>query len=64
MSSKGQFLMSLDTARLIHLDGVWSVNPFTRRGSLLHARADEPGSDRRGEVRAERALPLFLAVSA
>jgi len=46
-------------AALIHLDGVWSDNPFTRRGHLLHERADTPGSDRRGDVRVERALPLF-----
>lgn len=46
-------------AALIHLDGVWSDNPFTRRGTLLHARADLPGADRRGEVRVERALPLY-----
>lgn len=46
-------------AALIHLDGVWSDNPFTRRGHLLHERADTPGSDRRGEIRVERALPLF-----
>ncbi len=46
-------------AALIHLDGVWSDNPFTRRGTLLHERADDPGSDLRGEVRVERALPLF-----
>lgn len=46
-------------AALIHLDGVWSDNPFTRRGSLLHERADTEGSDLRGAVRVERALPLF-----
>jgi CRISPR-associated exonuclease Cas4 len=46
-------------AALIHLDGVWSDNPFTRRGSLLHQRADTPGADQRGDVRVERALPLF-----
>jgi CRISPR-associated exonuclease Cas4 len=46
-------------AALIHLDGVWSDNPFTRRGSLLHERADTSGADRRGEVRVERALPLY-----
>lgn len=46
-------------AALIHLDGVWSDNPFTRRGSLLHERADTPGADLRGVVRVERALPLY-----
>ena len=46
-------------AALIHLDGVWSDNPLTRRGSLLHARVDRRGADDRGEVRVERALPLF-----
>jgi CRISPR-associated exonuclease Cas4 len=46
-------------AALIHLDGDWSDNPFTTRGQLLHKRADQPGSDLRGDVRVERALPLF-----
>jgi CRISPR-associated exonuclease Cas4 len=46
-------------AALIHLDGVWSDNPYTRRGTLLHERADTPGADRRGDIRVERALPLF-----
>jgi CRISPR-associated exonuclease Cas4 len=46
-------------ALLIHLDGVWSDNPFTRRGTLLHQRADTPGADQRGAVKVERALPLF-----
>jgi len=46
-------------AALIHLDGVWSDNPFTMRGNILHERADQPGSDLRGDIRVERALPLF-----
>ena len=46
-------------AALIHLDGVWSDNPFTMRGNMLHERADQPGSDLRGDIRVERALPLF-----
>jgi CRISPR-associated exonuclease Cas4 len=46
-------------AALIHLDGVWSDNPFTMRGQILHERADQPGSDLRGDIRVERALPLF-----
>jgi CRISPR-associated exonuclease Cas4 len=47
-------------AALIHVDQVWSDNPFTRRGTLLHQRADLPGTDRRGAgVRVERALPLY-----
>ena len=46
-------------AALIHLDGAWSDNPFTRRGTLLHERADTPGRDQRDDVRVERGLPLF-----
>ncbi len=46
-------------AALIHLDGVWSDNPFTMRGHTMHERADQPGSDLRGDIRVERALPLF-----
>jgi CRISPR-associated exonuclease Cas4 len=46
-------------AALIHLDDVWSDNPFTMRGNILHERVDRPGSDQRGDIRVERALPLF-----
>lgn len=46
-------------AALIHLDQVWDDNPFTRRGSLLHERVDEGGSEATRGVRTERALPLF-----
>ncbi|WP_158932663.1 CRISPR-associated protein Cas4 [Acidisphaera sp. S103] len=46
-------------AALIHLDDVWSDNPFTMRGNILHERVDQPGSDLRGDIRVERALPLF-----
>lgn len=46
-------------AALIHLDDVWSDNPFTVRGNILHERVDQPGSDLRSNIRVERALPLF-----
>jgi CRISPR-associated exonuclease Cas4 len=43
---------------LIHLEQVWVENRLTAEGRLLHERADEPGSGRRGDLRTARSLAL------
>src|SRR3954452_15056415 len=43
-------------AALRHLDGLYVHNEHTRRGDLLHGRADAPGFERRKGVRTERGL--------
>ena len=43
-------------AALRHLDGLYVHNEHTRRGDLLHQRADTPGFERRAGVRTERGL--------
>ena len=43
-------------AALRHVDGLYVHNEHTRRGDLLHARADRPGVERRAGVRTERGL--------
>ncbi|MCS6805831.1 MAG: CRISPR-associated protein Cas4 [Acidobacteriota bacterium] len=44
---------------LIHLEQTFDENLYTIRGQLLHERVDEPASELHGEVRIERALPLW-----
>lgn len=44
---------------LIHVERVFDENVFTVRGSMAHARADEPSeTDARG-IKEERALPIW-----
>ena len=44
---------------LIHVEQTFDENLYTQRGRFLHERVDEPGGEREGEVRAERALSLW-----
>lgn len=44
---------------LIHVEQVFADNVFTARGNAVHALVDEPGAERRGTVRIERAMPLW-----
>jgi CRISPR-associated exonuclease Cas4 len=43
---------------LIHIEQVWSENVLTAEGRLMHERAHEEGSEKRGDVRVERGLPI------
>lgn len=44
---------------LIHVERVWEENVYTLRGRRVHERADTPGAADRGDVRVERALPIW-----
>ena len=44
---------------LIHVEQVFADNVFTARGNAVHALVDEPGAERAGTVRIERAMPLW-----
>lgn len=44
---------------LIHVEQVFSENVFTSRGRAVHALVDQPGAERDGTVRIERAMPLW-----
>ena len=44
---------------LIHVEQVFADNVFTARGNAVHALVDEPGAERKGTVRIERAMPLW-----
>lgn len=44
---------------LIHVEQVFADNVYTARGNAVHALVDEPGAERKGTVRIERAMPLW-----
>jgi CRISPR-associated exonuclease Cas4 len=44
---------------LIHVEQVFAQNVHTSRGNAVHALVDEPGAERVGTVRIERAMPLW-----
>lgn len=44
---------------LIHVEQVFTNNVHTARGNAVHALVDEPGAEREGTIRIERAMPLW-----
>lgn len=44
---------------LIHLEQAFDENVHTARGRAVHALVDEPGAERAGILRIERAMPLW-----
>lgn len=44
---------------LIHVEQTFADNVYTARGNAVHALVDEPGAERVGTVRVERAMPLW-----
>jgi CRISPR-associated exonuclease Cas4 len=44
---------------LIHLEQTFDENIYTLQGHMLHERVDEEDSELRGDVRIERAVPLW-----
>ena len=44
---------------LIHLEQAFNENIHTARGRAVHALVDEPGAERAGVLRIERAMPLW-----
>lgn len=43
---------------LMYLEGVWDENVLTVEGGQMHDRADEPGTEVRGDIRIARGLRL------
>ncbi|MCE5273161.1 CRISPR-associated protein Cas4 [bacterium] len=43
---------------LIHLEGQWQENRLTAQGRQFHRKADETGTESRGDLRISRGLPL------
>lgn len=44
---------------LIHTEQVFADNVYTARGNAAHTKVDQPGAERTGTVRLERAMPLW-----
>jgi CRISPR-associated exonuclease Cas4 len=44
---------------LIHVEQAFAENLHTARGQAVHALVDEPGVERQGRTRIERAMPLW-----
>lgn len=44
---------------LIHIEQAFAENVFTARGRAAHRVVDQPGAERAGTVRIERAMPLW-----
>lgn len=43
----------------MHVEGIWSDNEHTAKGTILHRNTDEKGYQTDGEARLVRALPLY-----
>ncbi len=43
----------------MHIEGIWSDNEHTAKGTILHTHADELGYEVIGNVKLLRALPLY-----
>lgn len=44
---------------LIHIEQIFDENVYTMRGRRVHERVDEPSGIQEGDVRIERALPIW-----
>lgn len=58
ISQLNQYVFCPRRCALMHVEGIWSDNEHTMRGTLLHEHTDEPGYETSGEVTVLRALPL------
>jgi len=58
LSALQHYLYCSRQCALIHIEGYWSENRFTAEGQILHRRADDPRTEKRGTVRTETGLPL------
>jgi CRISPR-associated exonuclease Cas4 len=61
ISALNQYVFCPRRCALMHVEGIWSDNEHTVRGSILHERTDEPGYETDGDVTVLRALPLHSA---
>jgi CRISPR-associated exonuclease Cas4 len=58
LSALQHYIFCMRQCALIHIEQVWSENVLTAEGRLMHERAHEEGSEKRGDVRVERGLPI------
>ncbi len=58
LSALQHFLFCPRQCALIHIESVWTENRFTAEGRILHHRVDSGGKDNRGEIAADRSVPV------
>jgi CRISPR-associated exonuclease Cas4 len=59
ISALNQYVFCPRRCALMHVEGVWSDNEHTVKGTLLHERADAPGYETDAGGRVLRAVPLY-----
>ena len=58
LSGLQHFIFCQRQAALIHIEQAWAENRLTAEGRIMHDKVHEEGSEFRGQVRIEYALPL------
>jgi len=58
VSALQHFMFCRRQCALIHIEQIWAENRLTAEGRIMHDKVHEEGSESRGNVRIERALPL------
>ncbi len=59
ISALNQFVFCPRRCALMHIEGIWSDNEHTAKGTILHKKADERGYETDGRAKLLRALPLY-----
>lgn len=59
ISALNQFIFCPRRCALMHVEGIWSANEHTAKGTILHTHADERGYEVIGNAKLLRALPLY-----
>ena len=59
ISALNQYVFCPRRCALMHVEGIWSDNEHTAKGTILHKTADERGYETSGKNKLLRALPLF-----
>jgi CRISPR-associated exonuclease Cas4 len=59
ISALNQYVFCPRRCALMHVEGIWSENFHTAKGTILHKNADERGYETVREARCLHALPLY-----
>lgn len=59
ISALNQYVFCPRRCALMHVEGIWSDNEHTVKGTSLHARVDERGYETDGNAKLLRAVPLY-----
>lgn len=59
ISALNQYVFCPRRCALMHVEGIWSDNEHTAKGTILHKNADEKGYETIGQAKCLHALPLY-----